>query len=111
MRCLGKRNCDDSILWNLQGSYEDLSWQIKTVRKDDLLPSKKVEYRLRILDLLNENQKGFKLEEISSKLACSLKTAQRCTTQLLSQNEIGRKKRSSDGGRPCYLYFSLLLGH
>jgi len=111
VRCLGKRNCDDSILWNLQGSYEDLSWQIKTVGDDDLLPSKKVEYRLRILRLLNENQRGLHLKEISLKLGCSLKTAQRCTTQLLSQNEICRKKGSSNGGRPYYLYFPLLLGH
>jgi len=111
VRCLGKRNCDDSILWNLQGSYEDLSWQIKTVGKDDILPSEKVEYRLRILSLLNENKTGLKLKEISAKLGCSMKTAQRCTTQLLTQNEIGRKKRSSYGGRPYYLYFPLLLGH
>lgn len=61
--------------------------------------------------LLNENQKGLKLKEILAKLGCSLKTAQRCTTQLLSQNEIGRKKRSSNGGRSYYLYFPLLLGH
>ena len=58
-----------------------------------------------------DNFRKRKESEISSLLSCSFKTAQRCTGILLDQNEIGRRKRSSNGGRPYYLYFDLLLGH
>ena len=111
IQCLGKRNCDDSIFWNLKGNQEDFSWEFMSVGEDDLLPSQKIEYRFQILKLLNENKEGLSLKEISSKLSCSFKTAQRCTAILLDQNEIGRKKRSSYGGRPYFLYFQILLGH
>ena len=111
IKCLGKRNCDDSICWNLKGNQEDFSWEIISVGEDDLLPSKKMEYRFQILKLLQEHKNGLSLKEISSMLSCSFKTAQRCTTVLLDQNEIERKRRSSGGGRPYYLYFDLLLGH
>ena len=70
-----------------------------------------MEYRFQILKLLQEHKNGLSLKEISSMLSCSFKTAQRCTSVLLDQNEIGRKKRSSTGGRPYYLYFDLLKGH
>ena len=110
IKCLGKRNCDDSIFWNLKGNQEDFSWEIISVGEDDLLPSQKIEYRFQILKLLQENKNGLSLKEISSMLNCSFKTAQRCTTVLLDQNEIERKRRSSRGGRPYYLYFDLLLG-
>ena len=106
-----KRNCDDSIFWNLKGNQEDFSWEIISVGEDDLLPSQKIEYRFQILKLLQEHKNGLSLKEISSMLSCSFKTAQRCTGILLDQNEIGRRKRSSNGGRPYYLYFDLLLGH
>ena len=73
--------------------------------------TEKIEYRFQILKLLQENKNGLSLKEISSMLSCSFKTAQRCTTVLLDQNEIERKARRSGGGRPYYLYFDLLLGH
>ena len=75
------------------------------------LPTKKIEYRYKILNLLNENKQGLNLKEISSILNCSFKTVQRCTTLLFDQNKIGRKKRSSGGGRAYYLYFGIHLGH
>jgi len=33
--CLGKRNCDESQLWNLQGSPEDYSWLLHRVGEYD----------------------------------------------------------------------------
>ena len=45
LKCLGKRNCDTNILWNLQGNYEDYSWYLKSVGNNDLLPSKKREIK------------------------------------------------------------------
>ena len=60
---------------------------------------------------LNKNEKGLSLKEIESTLNCSFKTVQRCTTLLFDQNEIGRKKRSSGGGRAYYLYYGLHLRH
>ena len=111
IKCLGKRNCEDGIYWNLQGNKEDFSWQFVSVGKDDLLPTKKIEYKYKILNLLKENKQGLNLKEISSILNCSFKTVQRCTTLLFDQNKIGRKKRSSGGGRAYYLYFGIHLGH
>ena len=75
------------------------------------LPTKKIEYKYKILNLLNENKQGLNLKEISSILNCSFKTVQRCTTLLFDQNKIWRKKRSSGGGRAYYLYFVIHLGH
>ncbi len=108
---MGKRNCEDGIYWNLQGNKEDFSWQFVSVGEDDLLPTKKIEYKYKILNLLNENEKGLSLKEIESTLNCSFKTVQRCTTLLFDQNEILRKKRSSGGGRAYYVYFGKHLGH
>ena len=111
IKCLGKRNCEDGIYWNLQGNKEDFSWKFVSVGEDDLLPTKKIEYKYKILNLLNENEKGLSLKEIESTLNCSFKTVQRCTTLLFDQNKIWRKKRSSGGGRAYYLYFGIHLGH
>ena len=58
----GKR--EDGIYWNLQGNKEDFSWQFISMVEDDLLPTKNIEYKLKILNLLNENEKGLSLKEI-----------------------------------------------
>ena len=41
LQCLGKRNCQIGVIWNLQGDEEDFSWYLKNVGRDDVLPKKK----------------------------------------------------------------------
>ena len=63
------------------------------------------------VDQFIQTKQGLSLKDITSILNCSFKTVQRCTTLLFDQNIIGRKKRSSGGGRAYYLYFGKHLGH
>ena len=51
LKCLGKRYCEDGIYWNLQGNKEDFSWQFISVGEEDLLPTKKIEYKLSQIEL------------------------------------------------------------
>ncbi len=104
-KCLGKRNCDENILWNLQGSIEDYSWLLKSVGHNDLLPSKKQEYKYKLLKILPEEENALTISQIADSLGCNTKYAYRVATQLYDENELSRKKRSSGNGRPYYLYY------
>ena len=105
LKCLGKRNCDTNILWNLQGNYEDYSWYLKSVGNNDLLPSKKREIKQELLRILPTEENAMTIDELSQKVNCNQEYARRCVTELHDEHECRRKKRSSGNGRPYYLYF------
>ena len=65
------------------------------------------------ITLPNKDKKQYKkpvtsaeiANDISEKLKSNPEHTRRVCTELFCQNKLGRKKRSSKGGRPYYLYF------
>ena len=105
LRCLGKRNCEKDDEWNIQGNKEDLSFTFKNAGKYKLSPSSKKDLSHRIIAHFSEFKKELSINEISEKLKSNTEHTRRVCTELFCQNKLGRKKRSSQGGRPYYLYF------
>ena len=105
LRCLGKRKCEKDDEWNIQGNKEDLSFTFKNAGKYKLSPSSKKDLSQRIIELFSEVKKEMSINDISEKLKSNPEHTRRVCTELFCQNKFGRKKRSSKGGRPYYLYF------
>ena len=57
------------------------------------------------LEYFSEIKKEFNFNDISEKLKSNPEHTRRVCTELFCKNKLGRKKRSSQGGRPYYLYF------
>ena len=77
----------------------------KNAGKYKLSPSSKKDLSHRIIAHFSEFKKELSIKEISEKLKSNTEHTRRVCTELFCQNKLGRKKRSSQGGRPYYLYF------
>ena len=58
-----------------------------------------------MIDIFSEVRKEMSINKISERLKSNPEHTRRVCTELFCQNKLGRKKRSSKGGRPYYLYF------
>jgi len=103
-KCLGKRNCQEGTIWNLQGDEEDFSWYLKSVGKDDLLPKKKQELSDQVLLLLHNDHEWRTANEIALAIGSNPEHARRICKKLFLEEEIAREKKPSAGGRPLWLY-------
>ena len=102
--CLGKRNCEKGIRWNLQGSKEDFTWELISVASEDLLPIKKEELKNQMITLLSNSEAPMGIKQIASELHCNEEHARRVAKDLVLANIINRKKQKGGTGRPTYLY-------
>ena len=89
----------------VSGNKEDLSFTFKNAGKYKLSPSSKKDLSQRIIELFSEVKKEMSINDISEKLKSNPEHTRRVCTELFCQNKLGRKKRSSKGGRPYYIYF------
>ena len=102
-----RKLCKD--FYHLKQLREDLTNSILII----IVKKKQVIYWWKIIQIYSprfHNEKSlFKKElsinEISEKLKSNTEHTRRVCTELFCQNKLGRKKRSSKGGRPYYLYF------
>lgn len=104
LKCLGKRNCQQGTIWNLQGSDEDFSWELKSVGDSDVLPQKRQELNHQVLQLLDTGNKWRTASEVSEALSCNQEHARRICKNLYLAGEIERQQRRSEGGRPLWIY-------
>ena len=104
LKCLGKRNCEQGQIWNLQGSPEDFSWQLKSVGNADVLPQQKQELSLRVLQLVCSEKEWLTSNEIGISLGCNPEHARRICKNLYLTGELERQQRPSGGGRPLWVY-------
>ncbi len=104
MQCLGKRNCQIGVIWNLQGDEEDFSWYLKSVGRDDVLPKEKQELSFLVLQLLDSDRKLRTANEIALAIGSNPEHARRICKKLFLEGEIAREKKPSAGGRPLWLY-------
>jgi len=102
--CLGKRNCDESARWDLQGSQEDFTWEIVQSSNNDLLPSEKASLKEQILNLLNRADEWMTTNQISGEVCCNMEHCRRCVRELFRTGKIESKKKKQGNGRPLNLY-------
>ena len=104
MKCLGKRNCEQGQIWNLQGSAEDFSWQLKSVGSSDVLPQRKQELSLQVLELVHSDDQWLTANSIGTALGCNSEHARRICKNLYLTGQLERQQRPSGGGRPLWVY-------
>lgn len=105
LHCLGKRNCQLGTAWNLQGSLEDFSWVLNSVADDDdLLPAKRRELKVKVVQLLTSADRWLLAREIAAQLGCNEEHARRTCRSLSSEQRISKTKADSTGGRRAWLY-------
>ena len=97
-KCLGKRNCQEGTIWNLQGDEEDFSWYLESVGKDDLLPKKKQELSDQVLLLIQNDQKWRTANEIALAIGSNPEHTRRICKKLFLEGEIAREKRLQTEG-------------
>ena len=108
LECLGKRNCEKGLVWNLQGSAEDFSWQMASVGGSALLPLERQQLKQRVLGLLSDLNEGMSVKEIASGLGCNEEHCRRVCKELLLSKLIERQKLPKGNGRPIWLYRGFL---
>lgn len=104
LKCLGKRNCVEGTLWNLEGSDEDYSWRLHSVGEGNILPKRRRELAFAFLQTLSDSDKEWRVDELAVKHACNKEHARRICRELYSQDEIERFQLPSTGGRKPLVY-------
>ena len=105
--CLGKRNCDEGQMWNLQGSQEDYSWLLRSCGENDLLPGQKNELRWAIVSELETTDEALTAEDLSKRLGKTYEHTRRTCRRLHQEGEITRKQKHQSNGRPLNIYQKL----
>ena len=104
LKCLGKRNCKQGTVWNLQGNEEDYSWALHSVGDESLLPTIRIDYKQQILKLIYESNEWFTGKDLADVLGCNERHARNLAKELFIETEIDRKRLPSGGGRCRYVY-------
>jgi hypothetical protein len=104
LKCLGKRNCKQGTIWNLQGNEEDYSWTLHSVGAESLLPTVRIGYKQQILKLIYESNEWFTSKDFAGVLGCNERHARNLAKELFTETEIDRKRLPSGGGRCQYVY-------
>ena len=105
--CLGKRNCEDGLLYNLQGDQETFSWYLKSAGAGQLTPYEENQCSTRILELFYNGGNNLSAQEISIKTGFNDQHTRRVLRKLHSLNLLARDSRSNpSGGRPTHIYIN-----
>ena len=104
LKCLGKRNCAEGTVWNLQGSDEDFSWKLRTVGDGNITPQRKQDLAFAFMQTLAEGEKKWHADELAVKHGCNKEHARRICRDLFNQHEIERHQLASTGGRKRWVY-------
>ena len=104
LKCLGKRNCEEGTLWNLQGSKEDFSWRLHSVGDENILPQRRQDLAFAFMQTLAEGEKKWHADELAVKHGCNKEHARRICRDLFNQQEIERHQLASTGGRKRWVY-------
>ena len=105
--CLGKRNCEDGLLYNLQGDQETFSWYLKSAGAGQLTPYEENQCSTQILELFYNGGNNLSAQEISIRTGFNDQHTRRVLRKLHSLNLLARDSRSNpSGGRPTHIYIN-----
>lgn len=108
LRCLGKRNCEAGITWDLQGSPDDYSLTFTGVQGGGATPSEKRSVIAKALDYLRQRKgQPQALETIAAGIGAHEKTVAKELRDYFSSGnalKIQRLKGETSGGRPPILW-------
>lgn len=104
LKCLGKRNCAEGTVWNLQGSDEDFSWKLHSVGEENILPQRRQDLAFAFMQTLAQGEKKWHADELAVKHGCNKEHARRICRDLFNQQEIERHQLASSGGRKRWVY-------
>jgi hypothetical protein len=104
LKCLGKRNCAEGTVWNLQGSDEDFSWKLHSVGDENILPQRRQDLAFAFMQTLAEGEKRWHADELAVKHGSNKEHARRICRDLFNQHEIERHQLASTGGRKRWVY-------
>ncbi len=103
--CLGKRNCKEGTIWQLEGSDEDYSWVLKEIGDGGLLPKARILLEEKIIEHFRLHLQPLSLKEIASQLDTEYEYTRRCCTELFDEGRLNRQtEKNGKQGRPSYLY-------
>ena len=102
--CLGKRNCEDGLIYNLQGDQETFSWYLHSAGGGQLAPQEERLCSTQVLELFYSGDDWLTCKQISEKVPHQEQHVRRVLRKLHSQNLLGRRSRPSTNGRPSHIY-------
>ena len=106
LRCLGKRNCEAGVSWDLQGSKDDYSLTFVGVQGGGATPSEQRSTIAKALDFLRQRQgQPFTPYQIGLGIDSHEKTIARLLRDYYSSGnplKLQRIKQASTGGRPSW---------
>ena len=103
--CLGKRNCEDGLIYNLQGDQETFSWHLHSAGGGQLAPHEERLCSTQVLELFYSGDDWLTCKQISEKVPHQEQHVRRVLRKLHAQNLLARDSRSNpSGGRPTHIY-------
>ena len=102
--CLGKRNCEDGLIYNLQGDQETFSWYLHSAGGGQLAPQEERLCSTQVLELFYSGDDWLSCKQISERVPHQEQHVRRVLRKLHSQNLLGRRSRPSTNGRPTHIY-------
>ena len=108
--CLGKRNCEDGLSYNLQGDQEAFGWFLKSAGGGQLTPKEENLCSTQVLEIFYRGEDWLSCEQISKRThktegnCFSEQHVRRVLRKLHSQNLLGRESRHNPNGRPTHIY-------
>jgi len=102
--CLGKRNCEDGLIYNLQGDQETFSWYLHSAGGGQLAPPEERLCSTQVLELFYSGDDWLSCKQISERVPHQEQHVRRVLRKLHAQNLLARRSRPSTNGRPTHIY-------
>ncbi len=102
--CLGKRNCDGDLSYNLQGDQETFSWYFHSAGGGQLAPHEERLCSTQVLELFYSGDDWLSCKQISERVPHQEQHVRRVLRKLHAQNLLARRSRPSTNGRPTHIY-------
>ena len=102
--CLGKRNCEDGLIYNLQGDQETFSWYLHSAGGGQLAPQEERHCSTQVLELFYSGDDWLSCKQISERVPHQEQHVRRVLRKLHAQNLLARRSRPSTNGRPTHIY-------
>jgi hypothetical protein len=107
LKCLGKRNCTQNTVWELQGGEEDCYWGIKEA-KDDQTPRQRKRLRDKVIRCLSASSEPLTAKEIAGLVQSQYEYVRRCCKDLFVRGMVSLHSMNNGGmGRPKWAYSML----
>lgn len=104
MVCLGKRYCPKGTEWTIQGSSEDLSFELIDTSVQ-ILPQEKKKLMQKIMDHIAWDDTAKHPRDIATTVGSSYESVRRICSMLYAKGDLARCKADASGkGRPEYMY-------